>query len=267
MKTVVFPSVGFQSYCSRSSFEERDAEREPGKTQTVGLCCAALGIDRGDRDGIAKIASLKMGVRIDVEPVIKRDYLTAGAKGAFPVTMSCRQRKSGGKLVFSEYHGCRPSGAIKLETSISKKDFLCDAFFWTALEGDDKIVESVYEALGNPIFGLSLGRKCFKPFLPMKIKNGLTSARIEDALSSCFWLPSYLEGIFDLQYKWTWLERTRKRASSGLRAVIETDRNDPLARKTFDIPVSFVQEDRATVMRGMRYVKDCILSFPQETKS
>ena len=52
-----------QAWGSRSKFDDRDTEAEPTKSGVLGLCAAALGIDRADP--IDDLTRLSFGVRID----------------------------------------------------------------------------------------------------------------------------------------------------------------------------------------------------------
>ncbi|MGH9945529.1 MAG: type I-E CRISPR-associated protein Cas5/CasD, partial [Pyrinomonadaceae bacterium] len=77
-----------QSWGAQSRFREREAGREPSKSGVVGLLCAALGKPRDEGNGddgngdkfpaLARLAALRMGVRVDREGALLRDYHTAG---------------------------------------------------------------------------------------------------------------------------------------------------------------------------------------------
>jgi len=68
-----------QSWGVQSRFGVRDTGLEPSKSGVVGLLCAALG--RARHEPIADLAALKMGVRVDCEGRLLRDYHTAGMGG------------------------------------------------------------------------------------------------------------------------------------------------------------------------------------------
>ena len=61
-----------QSWGTQSNFTVRDTGLEPSKSGIIGLICAALGRPRSAN--LADLSELKMGVRIDREGVIKRDF-------------------------------------------------------------------------------------------------------------------------------------------------------------------------------------------------
>jgi CRISPR-associated Cas5-like protein len=112
-----------QAWGSRSRFGERDTEREPTKSGIVGLLCAALGKPRVENPGdgfpsIEELARLRMGVRVDREGVVRRDFHTAG----------------GGKWRGEPYGVAKSSGG-RGETVISNRHYLTDAVFLVGLEG------------------------------------------------------------------------------------------------------------------------------------
>src|SRR5690606_33869407 len=67
-----------QSWGTQSRFAHRDTDFEPSKSGVLGLVGSALGMSRDDDDLLQALASLKMGVRVDREGRILRDYHTAG---------------------------------------------------------------------------------------------------------------------------------------------------------------------------------------------
>src|SRR5690606_40565014 len=64
-----------QSWGTRSRFDHRDTEVAPSKSGVIGLVAAALGRHRDEP--IGDLASLRLGVRLDREGVLMRDYHTA----------------------------------------------------------------------------------------------------------------------------------------------------------------------------------------------
>lgn len=141
-----------QSWGTQSRFSHRDTDLEPSKSGVVGLLCAAMGKPRDDLKTIEKLAELKMGVRVDRQGTLKRDYHTAQnvikASGQMP--------KEG-------------------EAVISSRFYLSDACFLVALLGELSLLHEIRESLANPVWQLYLGRKSFVPGLPVFLKNGLLS--------------------------------------------------------------------------------------------
>ncbi len=149
MNTLLLRLVGpMQSWGVQSRFSVRDTGLEPSKSGVLGLICAALGIDRNDDEALAPLAALRMGVRVDREGRLSRDYHTA-----------LKVLKAG--------------GGIK-ETEPSTRYYLADAVFLIGLEGKDlALLEKIQAALKNPVWPLFLGRKAFVPGLPVQISDGL----------------------------------------------------------------------------------------------
>lgn len=145
-------SGAMQSWGVQSRFGVRDTGLEPSKSGVLGLVCAALGIDRADDLVLAELASLKMGVRVDREGVLKVDYHTAGKSGYL-----------------------RAGNNVERRTVIlSNRYYLADARFLVALEGDDlTLLARIHAALNNPVWPLFLGRKAFVPGEPVWLADGL----------------------------------------------------------------------------------------------
>ena len=145
-----------QSWGLQSRFEIRDTGTEPSKSGVIGLVAAALGRDRAEP--IDDLARLRMGVRVDREGQMRRDYQTA-----LDVAIA-----SGGKL-----KDCQPS----------VRYYLADARFLVGLEGPDAaLLERIDRALADPVWPLFLGRKAFVPSEPVRLPDGLRALPLEEAL-------------------------------------------------------------------------------------
>lgn len=103
MATLLLQLAGpMQSWGTTSCFDERDTQLEPSKSGVIGLLCAALGRDRSK--SVEDLAALKMGVRVDREGRLMRDYQTASGV-------------------------VRASGAISAYAVVSQRYYLADAVF------------------------------------------------------------------------------------------------------------------------------------------
>jgi CRISPR system Cascade subunit CasD len=144
-----------QSWGLDSRFDPRDTGREPSKSGVLGLVCAALGKPRDDRPGswpsLAELAALRMGVRVLREGALRIDYLTAGG-GDFPGRKKYGVWKASGG----------PGGTV-----VSQRHYLSDADFLVGLEGPLPLLRQIEQALHNPVWPLSLGRKSYVPTLPV----------------------------------------------------------------------------------------------------
>ncbi len=155
-----------QSWGVQSRFGVRDTMREPSKSGVVGLLCAALGRPRAAPT--ADLAALRMGVRVDCEGGVLRDYHTAGRSGFL-----------------------RASGAVETaQVILSNRYYLTDARFLVGLEGDDTaLLERIHAALRAPRWPLYLGRKACVPGEPVWLRGGLCRhSTLEHALKAYPWL-------------------------------------------------------------------------------
>jgi len=139
-----------QSWGIQSRFEVRDTLTEPTKSGVIGLVCAALGRDR--KEPIHDLASLRMGVRIDREGIMRKEYQTA----LDVIQASSKKDKTGLK-------DCQPS----------TRYYLANAAFLVGLESDNKnILEEIDAAIRNPCWAISLGRKSFVASEPVFLPRG-----------------------------------------------------------------------------------------------
>ncbi|MCL7462696.1 type I-E CRISPR-associated protein Cas5/CasD [Pseudomonas sp. NW5] len=145
-----------QSWGTTSRFDERDTQLEPSKSGVLGLVCAALGRDRSEP--VDDLAALRMGVRIDREGVLMRDYQTAT-----------------GVLIASG----KPDHN---RTVVSPRYYLSDAVFLVGLEGERRLLAQIQQALLTPHWPLALGRKAFVPGQPVALVDALQEADLRSAL-------------------------------------------------------------------------------------
>ena len=192
-----------QSWGTRSRFEVRDTEREPSKSGIVGILASALG--RFREDPVDDLAALRMGVRVDREGLIKKDYQTvqkvAVASGGTP------------------------------SNQVSHRYYLSDAAFLVGLEGETALLEWVHGALRNSKRPLFLGRKSYVPSTPIYLLNGLVKqTTLEVALEGFPLLPEALN------------RQPPDMKEDTCRFVVESTIRTPEIRK--DQPVSFRIDDR-----------------------
>lgn len=224
MATLLVRLAGpMQSWGTQSRFTVRDTGMEPSRSGVTGLLCAALGRPR-DAD-LADLAGLRMGVRVDREGAVRRDYQTAGGSP------------------HGEGYGVATVGGKGLGVVLSNRYYLADADFLVGLESDDEgFLHTLNNALAAPRWPLFLGRKAFVPGLPV---------RLPDAPP---WGPGVRpEPLDELLRTYPWhegLRRQGERKPQQLRLVLETA--DPrLGEARRDVPLSFVSADRRF---GLRYV-------------
>jgi CRISPR system Cascade subunit CasD len=191
-----------QSWGTRSQFDDRDTEGEPSKSGVIGLVCAALGVLREDTERTLELAVLRMGVRVD-EP--------------------------GRQL--TDYHTARMSA--KSGTVQTWRHYLSHAAFLVGLEGENReLLAAAHEALKNPVFPLSLGRKSFVPSLPVWLPDGLRDEGLVTALNT-----------------YPGISRFDGTGQAGTRFILET--NSPTGSSRFDQPISSFAGRKF----GIRYVQ------------
>lgn len=147
-----------QSWGISSQFTERDTAREPSKSGVIGLICAALGRPR--EADLSDLAELKMGVRVDREGLLRKD---------FQIAQDILQ--ADGKKV-------------RENPEISNRYYLADAVFLVGLEGSLDLLKEIHLALQKPHWLLYLGRKAFPPGKSVYLSDGLRDAPLFEALSS-----------------------------------------------------------------------------------
>jgi len=171
-----------QSWGTISRFDQRDTGKEPSKSGVVGLLAAALGVDRENWVDLQPLAGLNMGIRHDRSGVLKRDYQPAGCAHLDTII--------------------KADGAASNDGVVSRRDYLADAAFLVGLESQDReLLEKIHNALRNPVWPLSLGRKSYVPSEDPWIPNGLQAKQLRDALTSWSWLGRG-ESPEKLLYSW-----------------------------------------------------------------
>lgn len=155
-----------QAWGTQSRFSHRDTGREPSKSGVIGLLCAALGIPK-TQPLDDRLLKLRLGVRVDWEGRVERDYQTA--------------------------RGCvRANGSPNKDAVLSDRFYLADASFLVGLEGgpeDQMLLRQACKALDEPVWHLYLGRKAFVPSEPLVFENCLRDLPLEEALRKPPWRP------------------------------------------------------------------------------
>ena len=149
MSTLLLRLAGpMQAWGADSRFDIRKTNREPTQSGVIGLLAAALGLRRDEP--LDALAALQMGVRVDREGVLLRDFHMAhGAKSSY----------------------------------MTQRYYLCDALFLVGVFSvDEALMRRLEEAVRHPAFPLFLGRRSCPP--EGRVCLGLRAATLEDALKS-----------------------------------------------------------------------------------
>jgi len=202
-----------QSWGDTSKFVIRRSMDAPTKSGVLGLICCAMGwarrkvvedpipdvdlhalaprlVRRHEKEDqeprralLDLLNTLTMGVRIDRPGTRWWDYHTVGAKTG---------------ILRADGKGIKRTASTKeIETLITRREYLADASFLVALQGDPALIERVAGALQSPKWTLYLGRKSCPPSLPILAKprqgeqwtNPATYESIELAFAAVPWNP------------------------------------------------------------------------------
>jgi len=215
MSTLLLQCVApLQAWDTQSNFGVRTTGREPSKSGIIGLLCAALGRPRNEP--VDDLAELRMGVRVDQEGHILRDWHTAGVDGYL---------KAGGSIE-------------RKNVITSTRYYLTDAAFLVGLQGDDiALLQRLHNALNHPRWMLFLGRKSCPPAAPPYLPDGLRADDLRSALASYPWLSRSRR-----RYK-----QLRSENPRGLRLVLEDRDEGHQVRQ--DHPLSYAKGNRQFTSR------------------
>ncbi|CAM3867942.1 type I-E CRISPR-associated protein Cas5/CasD [Nocardiopsis rhodophaea] len=215
-----------QSWGVRSRFINRYTAMEPTKSGLVGLLGAACGVERGNDVRIQELAALRIGVRVDREGLLERD---------FHVTQDVPNTE--GRM-----H----------RTVVSDRYYLADALFLAVIEGTADTLERLEQAVLSPHWPLFFGRKSFVPGAPLietdqwrrrRWGTGVRDESLEETLKRHPWLENRDE------------QRTEVSKIDGdvwLRTVVDAPASDHGTELRHDYPESFGEGDRRFRSRTVR---------------
>ncbi|HBF79940.1 MULTISPECIES: type I-E CRISPR-associated protein Cas5/CasD [Streptomyces] len=222
-----------QSWGVVSRFSRRDTQPRPTKSGVIGLCAAALGLDRAD--DLGALAKVRFGVRADHPGTPMRDYHVVGA-GRFPVrprdvitdhrraaklatSMAAAEGVAFGQHELADWYGAPKyigsepdSGALvskqlSRNALVTERWYLADAAFVAALEHPDRdFLSDVAAALEHPKRLLWLGRKACPP--SGTLAGPLIADSIEEAFRRTALLPRQGNGLSPSLRPWAWVETT-----------------------------------------------------------
>ncbi|MFC0436473.1 type I-E CRISPR-associated protein Cas5/CasD [Kutzneria buriramensis] len=210
-----------QSWGTRSHGVIRDTAREPTKSGVVGVMAAALGIARDDDAAIARLAALRLAIRVDREGILERDFHTTQN---VPTTLGGGHR-----------------------TVVSERYYLADALFLVVLEGEPSLLTDIATAVQRPRWPIFLGRKAYVPTRPLlgaaDTGHGLSDTPAETVLTQHPWLE------LDPQVRRAEQNKTQR---AELRTVVDCDPRLADAEVRHDVPLRFTQGDRRHATRTVR---------------
>ncbi len=152
-----------------SKFLVRRTAEAPTKSGVIGMLCAALGVSRptASEEWLARLAALRMGVRIDRPGIRWWDYHTVGA---------------GMEMRIAEGKGKTKPGAM-----LTRREYLCDASFLLALHGEPDTIDELTAAMQKPQWTPYLGRKSCPPSRPLLEHPPRAFPDLESALRFVPW--------------------------------------------------------------------------------
>ena len=168
-----------QSWGDNSKFVIRRTYEAPSKSGVMGLICCAMGVPRQAAPcRLRELNELRMGVRIDRRGTRWWDYHTVGAKIG---------------VLRADGEGIKRTGGAKddpIETLITRREYLCDASFLVALQGDPEVIGHIRHGLTSPVWPVFLGRKSCPPATPV-LAGEAPCAGLLAALRHKCWRPRY----------------------------------------------------------------------------
>jgi len=215
-----------QSWGGNSRLVIRRTSDAPTKSGVIGLLCCAMGLTRHEaQDTLSALRRLRMAVRIDRSGERWWDYHTIGAgSGVLAADGSVKTTASTGEL----------------ETLISRREYLADASFLVALQGEPQVIDTLRRVVEHPTWPVFLGRKCCPPAVPLLAtplpgEHWTNPGEYDD-------LPSALGAV-------PWNSRSHgidsKPPASGVSCIVEwtpsaeNTKAPPEAEVWYDSPISF----------------------------
>lgn len=220
-----------QSWGTLSRFAaRRDTHSRPTKSGVIGMCAAALGLER--RQGLGELAAVRYGVRADHPGTPTRDHHLVGA-GRFPVrprdvvtdhrraaalaaSMAAAEGETFGHHPLDDWYGAPKyiatdpdSGALVSNQLargglVTERWYLADAAFVAALQHDDAgLLRAVAAALEHPARLLWLGRKSCPPSGTIAGPL-LRHTTVQDAFRTTALLPA--DGPTPSPRPWAWTQ-------------------------------------------------------------
>jgi len=142
-----------QSWGCDSQYNRRNTGLMPTKSAIAGMCCAALGYERGGEKEAVFLAEFE-GVRMTAIAIPRN-----GTRRPLAVRR------------LQDYHTVqntrRASGSINTDCVLTHRQYLTDASFGIILSGNGDLLDRIAKKLEDPVWGLWLGRKTCIPSAPV----------------------------------------------------------------------------------------------------
>ncbi|MGQ9576443.1 MAG: type I-E CRISPR-associated protein Cas5/CasD [Thermoguttaceae bacterium] len=216
-----------QAWGDTSKFIIRRCMEAPTKSGVLGLICAALGLSRRAATAtLPDLNRLAMAVRIDRPGSRQWDWHTVGARiGILTAAGEVKKNPRTG-----EY-----------ETLVTRREYLADASFLVALQGDPELIARVADALASPRWALYLGRKCCPPSAPVFAQPGSGESWTNPASVA----GGLVEALRAVPWRPQFAHKDRAKATLSVAVLVEwraahqDDVAPAEAEVWYDVPVSF----------------------------
>jgi len=145
-----------------SKFGIRRSYAYPTRSGVSGLICSALGCSRAEAgtSWLPRMLHCRMGIRIDRPGYRWWDYHTVGAGMKMPIAEA--PPPSDGRS-----DPQKPKVKTKPGAMLTRREYLADASFLVALQGEPDLISILAEAIAHPKWTLYLGRKSCPPATPI----------------------------------------------------------------------------------------------------
>lgn len=232
--TLVLRLAGpLQAWGGPSQFNRRATSNEPTKGGILGLLAAAAGRRRSDP--LEDLLDLRLGVRVDQQGTLLRDYHTVSDYRGVPL-----------KSASVDSRGRQKPTTTGKTTHVTHRYYLQDAVFVAAVSGSPALVEGLAEAVVRPAFPLALGRRSCPPTQPLLITppgpDAVWTGGVEAVLAGVSWQAA------DRHRQEQYGKRERP-ASLHLPVTIDDPQGDDVRN---DVPTSFVLGRRRFSSRRVR---------------
>ncbi len=139
-----------QSWGYASRFDRRTTLAHPTRSGVIGLLAAALGIDRADTEGLARLDSLGLSVFAFRMGGRLTDYHTVG--GGY----DDKDKREARSI-------CRKASGGTGNTVQTYREYLEGSRFGAVVSGSPSLIQELAGAVQDPVWGVWLGRKSCVP--------------------------------------------------------------------------------------------------------